>query len=166
METTQADPVIAEVRAVRDEFAARADYDVGAIFPADSRDAGKRPGASTSPIPRAGSSKALTSRWPSERRDPSARGLQSCEATLVVPLLHEFAAAVEQVGAPVGGFDSVVVDVERVGALTGDDGEPRLLVRSDAFDEGTHILTSQLTNAVTGLRVRVEGVTPGDTGGA
>ncbi len=32
METTQAAPVIAEVRAVRDRFAARADYDVGAIF--------------------------------------------------------------------------------------------------------------------------------------
>ena len=32
METTQADPVIAEVRAVRDGFAARADYDVGVIF--------------------------------------------------------------------------------------------------------------------------------------
>ena len=32
METTQADPVIAEVRAVRDGFAARANFDVGAIF--------------------------------------------------------------------------------------------------------------------------------------
>ena len=32
METTQPDPVIAEVRAVRDRFAARADYDMGAIF--------------------------------------------------------------------------------------------------------------------------------------
>ena len=32
METTQADPVIAEVWAVRDGFAARADYDMGAIF--------------------------------------------------------------------------------------------------------------------------------------
>ena len=32
METTRLDPVIAEVRAVRDGFAARADYDVGAIF--------------------------------------------------------------------------------------------------------------------------------------
>ena len=32
METTQADPVIAEVRAVRDGIAARADYDVGAVF--------------------------------------------------------------------------------------------------------------------------------------
>ena len=32
METTRPDPVIAEVRAVRDGFAKRADYDVGAIF--------------------------------------------------------------------------------------------------------------------------------------
>ena len=32
METTQIDPVIAEVRAVRDGIAAQADYDVGAIF--------------------------------------------------------------------------------------------------------------------------------------
>ena len=32
METSQADPVIAEVRAVRDAFAAHADYDVGVIF--------------------------------------------------------------------------------------------------------------------------------------
>ena len=32
METTQADPVIAEVRAVRDGFAARSNYDVEAIF--------------------------------------------------------------------------------------------------------------------------------------
>ena len=32
MDTTQADPVIAEVRAVRDGFAARSNYDVGAIF--------------------------------------------------------------------------------------------------------------------------------------
>ena len=32
METTQPDPIIAEVRAVRDGLAAHADYDVGAIF--------------------------------------------------------------------------------------------------------------------------------------
>lgn len=32
METTQTDPIIAEVRAVRDRFAAQADYDVAAIF--------------------------------------------------------------------------------------------------------------------------------------
>ena len=32
MRTRETDPVIAEVRAVRDGFAARADYDVAAIF--------------------------------------------------------------------------------------------------------------------------------------
>ena len=32
METTQPDPVIAAVRAVRDRFAARAGHDVGTIF--------------------------------------------------------------------------------------------------------------------------------------
>ena len=32
METTQADSVIAEVRAVRDGIAAQSNYDVGAIF--------------------------------------------------------------------------------------------------------------------------------------
>ena len=32
MQTTEADPVIAEVRAVRDGFAARSNYDVGAMF--------------------------------------------------------------------------------------------------------------------------------------
>ena len=32
METTQPDPVVAEVRAVRDRFAARAGYDADTIF--------------------------------------------------------------------------------------------------------------------------------------
>ena len=32
MQTTRTDPIITEVRAVRDEFAARFNYDVGAIF--------------------------------------------------------------------------------------------------------------------------------------
>lgn len=32
MDTTQADPVIAEVRAVRDGFAVQSNYDVGALF--------------------------------------------------------------------------------------------------------------------------------------
>ena len=32
MDTTQADPVIAEVRAVRDGFVARSNCDVGAMF--------------------------------------------------------------------------------------------------------------------------------------
>ena len=58
------------------------------------------------------------------------------------------------------------IDVERAGTATGDDGEPRLLVRSEALRDGARILTSQLSNAVTGLRVRVEEKTPGDIGGA
>ena len=32
MQTTQPDPIIAEVRAIRDEYAARFDYDVGRLF--------------------------------------------------------------------------------------------------------------------------------------
>jgi len=32
MQTTQLDPIIAEVRAIRDEYAARFDYDVGRMF--------------------------------------------------------------------------------------------------------------------------------------
>ena len=47
------------------------------------------------------------------------------------------------------------IDVERAGTATGDDGAPRLLVRSEALRDGARILTSQLSNAVTGLRVRV-----------
>ena len=48
------------------------------------------------------------------------------------------------------------VEVERVGAATGADGTQRLLVRSAALRDGARVLTSQLSNAVTGLRVRVE----------
>ena len=48
------------------------------------------------------------------------------------------------------------VEVDRVGRLTGDDGEQRLLVRAAAFGAEARILTSRLSNAVTGLRVRVE----------
>lgn len=32
MQTTQLDPIITEVRAIRDEYAARFDYDVGKMF--------------------------------------------------------------------------------------------------------------------------------------
>lgn len=32
MQTTEPDPIIAEVRAVRDEYAARFDYDIGRMF--------------------------------------------------------------------------------------------------------------------------------------
>ena len=47
------------------------------------------------------------------------------------------------------------IDVERAGTATGNNGAPRLLVRSDALRDGARILTSQLSNAVTGWRVRV-----------
>ena len=50
------------------------------------------------------------------------------------------------------------VEVERVGAATGEDGTQRLLVRSAALRDGARVLTSQLSNAVTGLRVRAEDV--------
>ena len=66
METTQADPVIAEVGAVRDEFAARSNYDLGRYSGGFAR-CRTSPGATTSSIPRDGSSKAPTSRWLSER---------------------------------------------------------------------------------------------------
>ena len=46
------------------------------------------------------------------------------------------------------------IDVERLGATTGADGQPRLLVRSDALKDGVTMLASQLSNAVTGMRVR------------
>ncbi len=48
------------------------------------------------------------------------------------------------------------VEVERVGAATGEDGTQSLLVRSTALHHGARVLTSQLSNAVTGLRVRAE----------
>ena len=57
------------------------------------------------------------------------------------------------------------IDVERAGTATGDNGAPRLLVRSEALRDGTRILTSQLSNAVTGLRVRVAEETPGEIRG-
>ena len=46
------------------------------------------------------------------------------------------------------------IDVERLGTATGDDGQPLVLVRADALKDGAVILTSQLSNAVTGLPVR------------
>ena len=49
------------------------------------------------------------------------------------------------------------IEVQRVGSTTSEDGAQRLLVRSAALPDGARVLTSQLSNAVTGLRVRVEG---------
>lgn len=52
------------------------------------------------------------------------------------------------------------IEVERIGSATAENGTQRLLVRSAALPDGARVLTSQLSNAVTGLRVRVE-----DSGG-
>ena len=49
------------------------------------------------------------------------------------------------------------IDVRRVGETTTADGALKLLLRADALAEGATVLTSQLSNAVTGLRVRVAG---------
>ncbi|MDE0349514.1 MAG: RND transporter, partial [Gammaproteobacteria bacterium] len=58
------------------------------------------------------------------------------------------------------------VEVERVGSTTGEDGTQRLLVRSDALQDGARVLTSQLSNAVTGLRVRVDDASAEQSTGA
>ena len=49
------------------------------------------------------------------------------------------------------------VDIERLGATTDASGTRQLLVRADELQNGVRILTSQLSNAVTGLRVSVGG---------
>lgn len=49
------------------------------------------------------------------------------------------------------------IDVERLGETTDADGKHRLLVRAEALADGTRILVSQLSNAVTGLRVSTVG---------
>ena len=48
------------------------------------------------------------------------------------------------------------VEVDRVGSITGDDGKQRLLIRAAALGVEARILTSRLSNAVTGLHVTVE----------
>ena len=47
------------------------------------------------------------------------------------------------------------MDVERLGATTSAEGKRQLLVRADELRNGARILTSQLSNAVTGLRVSI-----------
>ena len=47
------------------------------------------------------------------------------------------------------------IDVERVGEMTTDNGDLRLLVRGPGLSDGAQVLTTQLSNAVTGLRVSV-----------
>ena len=50
----------------------------------------------------------------------------------------------------------VGIDVERLGEIANADGRLELLVRAEALQDGARVLTSQLSNAVTGLRVRVD----------
>ena len=60
----------------------------------------------------------------------------------------------------------VGIDVERLGEVTGLGGDLKLLVRAAELVDGTPILSSQLSNAVTGLRVEVSGAPRGtDTDG-
>ena len=57
----------------------------------------------------------------------------------------------------------VGVDVQRLGETTDAFGTQKLLVRGDALADGSRILVSQLSNAVTGLRVHTAGE-DGDAG--
>ena len=52
------------------------------------------------------------------------------------------------------------IDVERLGEVTDANGQLRLLVRADSLSDGACVLTSQLSNAVSGLRVSVDSVQP------
>ena len=49
------------------------------------------------------------------------------------------------------------IDVDRFGETTTAEGQQRLLVQAEALEPGARILVSQLSNAVTGLRVTTEG---------
>ena len=53
------------------------------------------------------------------------------------------------------------IDVERVGEMTTERGDLRLLVRGPGLNDGGRVLTTQLSNAVTGLRVSVADDAPG-----
>ena len=52
------------------------------------------------------------------------------------------------------------VEVERVGERRGVDGETRVLLRGEALVSGARVVTTQLPNAIDGLRVRVAGEQP------
>ena len=49
------------------------------------------------------------------------------------------------------------IDVERVGEMTTPAGDLQLLVRAERLQAGASVLTTQLSNAVTGLRVSIQG---------
>jgi RND family efflux transporter MFP subunit len=52
--------------------------------------------------------------------------------------------------------------VERMGEAVGPDGEPQVLVRAEGLSDGEQVLTTQLPNAMDGLRVRLAGDEGGD----
>ena len=54
------------------------------------------------------------------------------------------------------------IEVDRLGETTDAFGAQKLLVRSAALADGTRILVSQLSNAVTGLRVSISGAAAAD----
>ena len=49
------------------------------------------------------------------------------------------------------------IDVERIGEMTTPAGDLQLLVRAERLNAGASVLTTQLSNAVTGLRVSIQG---------
>ena len=49
------------------------------------------------------------------------------------------------------------IDVERVGDITTDSGKTRILVRSANLQQGDSVVTTQLPNAISGLKVREAG---------
>ncbi|WP_372830620.1 efflux RND transporter periplasmic adaptor subunit [Pontibacterium sp.] len=49
------------------------------------------------------------------------------------------------------------IDVERVGDITTDSGKTRILVRSADLQQGDSVVTTQLPNAISGLKVREAG---------
>ncbi|MCA8967854.1 MAG: hypothetical protein KDC48_23440, partial [Planctomycetes bacterium] len=52
------------------------------------------------------------------------------------------------------------VAVERVGERRDEDGEVRVLLRGPALVEGARVVTTQLPNAIDGLRVKLAGDAP------
>ena len=54
----------------------------------------------------------------------------------------------------------LAIPVERMGELQDADGQYSVLVRADRLQAGGRVMTSQLTNAITGLKVEVNEQSP------
>jgi len=48
------------------------------------------------------------------------------------------------------------VQVSKIGDYSDQDGKSRLLIQSDALQQGDHIITTQLPNAINGLAVTIK----------